>query len=326
MSNPISDTIVYNATVSNTSNQAKTLSFNDFRKQNLLDHAEHYYVRVFEAKIPMMSVPFFRMFPEPTSGEDKSMKVTIGTSTVSLVPIQLNPINGDVVYIFYIQQFLDSLNLAFANAHVASSSPGNPPRMFYDFENEILNLAVDSEYYSFGVNPVPIFFNTRLMYKFTGFMNEYLGDVNKEYKISYGSYYTNYRDSGLFNIDYEAIFMPSQSKFYKDFLEFQSIIVTTRSLKLNEQTIASGDNEIKTLPILTEIPITFEDLNSSKYLTFSQVYPKWTVLNFQGPLKAIDLYAYYVGDDFSIYDLFILPGQKFNIRLEFIRKELIKKM
>jgi hypothetical protein len=118
--------------------------------------------------------------------------------------------------------------------------------------------------------------------------------------------------------------MPSQSKFYKDLLEFQSIIITTRALKVNEQYISTGTSENSSLPILAEIPLLFDEINSSKNLIFSQNYPKWIVLNCSGPLKTLDMYAYFVGDDFETYPLYILPGQKFNIRLEFNRKNLVK--
>jgi len=324
MSNPISDTIIFNATVSNNTGASKVLQFNDFRRQNILDHAEDYYVRAFEAKIPMMSVPFFRMFAETTE-DDKSMKVTINDKTASLVPIQLNPINGDVVYIFYIQQFLDSLNAALLDAHQQNGFPANvfAPKMVYDYDLDLLLFAISPTYYNLGINPVPIFFNARLMYKLTGFMNEYTGNPQKEYRIIYESF-NGYRRNDEFGIIGIAIYMPSQSKFYKDLLEFQSIILTTRALKVNEQYISSGNGDNQSLPILAEIPILFEEINSSKNLIFSQNYPKWIAINCRGPLKTIDMFAYFVGDDFQIYELYILPGQKFNIRLEFNKKNLVK--
>jgi hypothetical protein len=319
MSNPTSDTIFFNASVSNTTQVPQRLQFNEFRNQNILDKAEDYYVRVFEAKIPMMSVPFFRMRPN-------TMSVTINNQTVFLVPIQLNPINGAVVFIFYIQQFLDSLNLALNEAHLRNGYLSSPPKMIYDFDNDILILVVDVQYYGDGSNPIPIYFNPALMYKFTGFMNLFnnVGIPGQEYRIMYESFVQNYLSTGQFNINYDAIYMPSQSKFYKDLLEYQSIILTTRALKVNEQYISTTSNANSSLSILTEIPISFEELNSSKYLTFAQNYPKYTSMNTYGNLRAIDLNAYFVGDDFEINDLFILPGQKFNVRLEFIKKNLVK--
>lgn len=326
MSNPKSDTIVFNASSSNDGNTNKILAFTDFRKQNILDHAEDYYVRMFEAKIPIMSLPLFQMsLPNDDLGNPVyKMKVTIDDVTQPLIPIQLNPLNGSVVFIFYIQQFLDSLNAALALAHTTKGIAGVPPKMIYDYDNDLLLFAIPSLYYAGGVNSIPIFFNAALMYKFTGFMNGYVGFVDKEYQILYGSFANNYTESGLFGYPGPTIFMPSQSKFYKDLLEFQSIIVTTRSLKVNEQYVSHGNGENQSLPILSEIPILFEDINSSKYLTFSQLYPKWTTLNTYGPLKVVDLYAYFVGDDYKTYELFILPGQKFNVRLEFIKKNLVK--
>jgi len=329
MSNPESDTIVFNATVSNDTNANKVLAFTDFRKQNVLDHAEDYYVRMFEAKIPIMSLPLFQQsLPNDSAGNAVyKMKVTIGNITKPLIPIQLNPLNGQVVFVFYIQQFLDSLNNALLEAHIDSGINGSAPKMIYDYNNDLLLFCISTIYYAGGVNSVPIFFNAALMYKFTGFTNAYIGSLDKEYQILYGSYFENYTHSGLedyFGFSSDTIFMPSQSKFYKDLLEYQSIIVTTRSLKVNEQYVSSGNGDNQSLPILSEIPILFEDINSSKYLTFSQLYPKWSNINAFGPLKTVDLYAYFVGDDFKIYELYILPGQKFNVRLEFIRKNLVK--
>jgi hypothetical protein len=321
MSNPNSDTIVFNASVSNNTNAAKRLQFSEFRNQNILDKAEDYYVRVFEAKIPMMSVPFFKMLPN-------DMSVCINNQIVFLVPIQLNPVNGSTYYIFYIQQFLQSLNAAFTQAHLLNGYTSSPPVMIYDFENELLQLVVDIQYYGDGTLPIPIYFNPKLMYKFTGFMNLYNATAvpGQEYRILYESFASNYLVDGgtQFNINYEAIFMPSQAKFYKDLTEYQSIILTTRALKVNEQYISNQDGNNASLPILAEIPISFDELNSSKYLTFSQVFPKWTCLNTFGNIRALDLNAYFVGDDFEINDVFILAGQKFNVRLEFIHKSLVK--
>ena len=328
MSNPNSDTIIFNASVSNNSNIAKRLEFREFRSQNILDKSEDYYVRVFEAKIPMMSIPFFRMFPE-TVEDDKSMKVTIGDITVSLVPIQLNPVNGDVVYVYYIQQFLDSLNDALTNAHILNGFASSPPQMIYDFENDLLQFVVDVIYYGDGTAPIPIYFNPRLLYKLTGFMNTFNfgAPAGREYRIMYENFAANYLVTGgtKFNVNNDSIFMPSQAKFYKDLLEYQSIILTTRALKVNEQYISRSNGDNASLPILAEIPISFDELNSSKYLTFSQVFPKWTTINSSGNQRAIDVYAYFVGDDFEINDVFILSGQKFNVRLEFIKKDLVKR-
>jgi len=267
----------------------------------------------------MMSVPFFRMYPN-------SMSVTINDKTSFLVPIQLNPVNGNVVYIFYIQQFLDSLNTALADAHVQNGFPATvyAPKMVYDYNNDLLLFITSPVYYNLGINPVPIFFNSKLMYKLTGFMNTFIGTPGKEYRILYENFGSAYLRNDEFGFPGVGIFMPSQAKFYKDLLEFQSIIVTTRALKVNEQYISSGNGENQSLPILAEIPILFDEINSSKNLIFSQNYPKWIVLNCSGPLKTLDLYAYFVGDDFQIYELFILPGQKFNIRLEFNKKNLVR--
>lgn len=318
MSNPDSDTIIYNATVNNNTSVSKVLQFSDYRRQNILDHAEDYYVRAFEAKIPVMSVPFFQM-------KANTMSVTIIDKTVFLIPIQLNSVNGDIVFIFYIQQFLDSLNIALAEAHVQTGTAGYPPKMIYDYNNDLLLFYVSSIYYNLGVNPIQIFFNSRLMYKLTGFMNEFINTPGKEYRIMYENYAASYTDINIFGQTTEGIFMPSQAKFYKDLLEFQSIILTTRSLKVNEQYISSGNtDENRSLPILAEIPILFDELNSSKNLIFSQNYPKWIPLNCSGALKTLDMFAYVVGDDFITYELFILPGQKFNIRLEFNKKNLVK--
>lgn len=319
MSNPNSDTIVFNASISNDSNVARRLEFSEFRSQNILDKAEDYYVRVFEAKIPMMSVPFFRMLPN-------DMSVTINDQRVFLTPVQLNPINGDVVYVFYIQQFLQSLNAALTQAHLANGYTSSPPVMVYDYDNEQLNFIIDEQYYGDGSAPIPIYFNPKLMYKLTGFMNLFTANATpgQEYRILYEQYAFNYILPGgtAFDITYDAIFMTSQSKYYKDLLEYQSIILTTRALKVNEQYISRGDGSNASLPILAEIPISFEEINSSKYLTFSQIYPKWTSLNMHGNIRTIDLNAYFVGDDFSINDVFILSGQKFNVRLEFVRKSM----
>lgn len=316
MSSPDAPIISFNASVSNKTGVAELLSFSEFRKSNIIDRCQDYLVRVFESKIPVMSIPLFQM-------KKDSMSVTIGNSTAILVPLQLNPINGDVVFIYYIQQFLDSLNNALQQAHNLESAPGQAPFMYYDYDVDLLKLIIDQAYIG-GVlaSPVPIYFNINLLYKLTGFMNYFDSTAPdaKKYEILYQSY------SPIYNSDFNgtpSIIMSSQSKFYKDFLEFQSIIITSRSLKLNQQYVSTSDGSNSTLPILAEIPISFEEINSSKYLTFSQVYPKWTVISGQGPINNIDMYVYYVGDDFNIFPVYLLPGQKFNFRLEFIHKDSI---
>jgi hypothetical protein len=317
MSDPSLPIIAFNASVSNTTNVARVLEFTEFRKSNIVDRCEDYLVRVYESKIPVMSVPLFKMDPD-------SMYVTIGDSTVALQPLQLNPINGGTVFIFYIQQFLDSLNNALAEAHDNELITGAQPSfMFYDYEQDLLKFIIDERYLGGALSaPIPIYFNIKLLYKLTGFMNYFDGSLGdfKSYRIMYEIFAPAYIQD--FN-GTDSVVMPSQSKFYKDFLEFQSIVITFRSLKLNQQYISTAEGQNSSLPILAEIPISFEEINSSKHLTFSQVYPKWTAINGQGPLNNLDMFVYYVGDDFQIYPVFLLPGQKFNFRLEFMRKDAI---
>lgn len=320
MSNPNADNIVYNVSISNNTDTPIPFKYDEARSQYIIEKCENYYCRLFQAKVPIMSVPFFEMKPN-------EYFITIGNSTASLVPIQLVPGNN---YVFYIEQFLECMNNAFQEAHNINfgfASPLKAPKIYYNYTINKLFIYVDSAYLN-----TQIFFNTKLIYKLSGFYNEFvnLGN-NRDYSILYNDI-SRYKGAagiaGIYsNLNYPGYLLYNQTEFYKDLLEFQSIVIATRSLKINEQLITNppnSPNQNNSFPILAELPLTFEELNSSKYLNFAQLYPKWSDINASGHINRMDLFAYLVDDSYNLIPLVILPGQKANLRIEFIKKNLVK--
>jgi len=321
MSDPEADTIIFNINKSNTTAKSATSRFFQIRNQNIINKIEDYYVRVLEAKVPITEIPFFIMAADTYS-------VTINNVRVFLIP----PPNSSLAYVgyvYYFQQFLDSLNQALFAAHNANGyTTASPPYFYYDSSQEYLKMVVDYQYFTLnGGGPVEIFFNNYLLYKLPGFYNTYneFAVNGQDYQIIYGVYGTNYFAAGISDsINYPCVVITSQSKFVADLLEFQSIIITTQAIPINDQPVSSPDGVNKTLRILSTIPISFNNVSKTRYITYDQIYPKWLKTTGYGPIKIIDVELFFVGDDFTVFPMTLLPSENLTMRLEFARTNLVE--
>lgn len=309
MSRPDSDNIIFNINKNNPNDFAISSEFFQSRNQNIVNKIEDYYLRVYEAKIPITEVPFFVFKPNTYS-------VTIGGFRVFLISPETN--------IFYIQTFLTSLNDALRAAHNANGFLSSPPYVYYDYSVDYLKIVFDVDYYD---NHITLFFNRALLLKFTGFQNKfYPGAINgQDYEILYQPLADNYFQNGISElVNYACLVMTSQNKFITDFLEFQSIIISSKSLPLNQQYISSQDGVNKTLSILSIIPIDFSNATNTRYVYYRQEYPLWVDTTSQGHLQTMDVEIYYSDDFFNIYPLTLLPQETMTLRVQFIKKNLVQ--
>lgn len=313
MSNPNSDNIVYNISLSNNTSKPIPFTYNEFRSQYVLEKSEDYYIRIFQAKIPIMSVPFFNYSDD--------YYITVGNYQEKLNIINLVPRSNSI---YYIDQFCEMMNYAFLRINHRFNDRPNPIKVFYSRNINKLSIYVPHTY-----RTNRIYFSSKLMFKLSGFFNRLvnLGN-NKDYELIFDTGTTTKANLSDFSttMSYPGFLIISQSDYFKDIQEFQSVILTTNTIKVNEQLISNGNRSDanNSFPILVELPISFDDLNSSKYLDFTQIVPKWTDLNTTGPLNRIDLIAYLVDSDYNLIPLEILPGQRANVRIQFIKKNLVK--
>lgn len=320
MSSAKSETVIFNINKNNSTDLPIPLVFSENRNQNIIDNIEEYYIRVLEAKIPITEIPYFIMKPNKYS-------VTINGKRVFLVPPvgSLPEFNGQI---FYFQTFLDSLNNALLQAHNMNGyTLASAPYFYYDNSDEYVKMVVDYQYFTLqSGGKVSIFFNGALLFKLAGFNNNYyFGATNGEdYQIIYDVYATNYFASGISDsINYECVVMSSENKFFSDLLEFQSLIITTETIPINDQYISSSNGVNRSFRILAVVPLKFENINKTRYLSYVQEYPRWVKTTGFGALRKIDCQVYVVGDDFSNRRLSLLPSENFNLRLEFAKKILV---
>lgn len=321
MSNPDAENVIFNLNKSNLTDATISSKYFQTRNQNILNKIEDYYVRIIDAKIPTTEIPFFIMKPNFYS-------VTIGDHRVFLIPPTGATPQFDG-YIYYYQSFLDSLNQALYQAHNANGYvAASPPFVFYDNDSEYLKIAIDYQYLTLnGGAKVNIFFNKFLLYKLPGFWNTFqlFSSNGQDYLINYEILATNYFASGLSDsINYPCIVMPSQDKYISDLLEFQNILITTQTIPISEQPVSSQDGVNRTLKILATIPVQFNNITKSRYITYDQIYPKWLNTVGFGALKIIDIELFFVGDDFQTYPMTMLPSENISIRIQFNKKNLVQ--
>lgn len=321
MSDPNAENIIFNITKGNTTQTSSTSRYFQIRNQNIIDKIEDYYVRVLEAKIPITEVPFFIM-------KDNKYSVTINNQRVYLIaPTNTSPeFNG---YIYYFQQFLDSLNQALYVAHNANGyTLASPPYIYYDYVDEYLKIIIDYQYFTLnGGGAVEIFFNNYLLYKLPGFMNIYneFAVNGQDYQIVYDIYATNYFSAGISDsVNYPCVIITSQDKYVSDLLEFSSVLITTQAIPINDQPVTSENGVNKTLRILASIPLGFNNITKTRYLNYEQIYPKWLKTTAYGALRIIDVELYLISDDFSTRPMSLLPSENLSMRIEFVKRNQVE--
>lgn len=321
MSDPTAQNIIFNLNKSNTTQTTTSSRYFQIRNQNIIDNIEDYYVRVIEAKIPITEVPFFIM-------KENFYSVTINNIRIYLIPPTGSTpfFNGRV---YYFQEFIDSLNNALRIAHNSNGyTLASPPYFYYDYDVEYLRFVVDYQYFTLnGGGAVQIFFNNNLLYKLPGFQSEYdeFATNGKDYLIVYDVYATNYFAAGISDsINYPCVVMTSQDKYVNDLLEFQNLVITTQSIPVNDQPVSSIDGVNKTLRILATVPLNFNNTTKGRYVSYEQIYPKWLKTTAFGALKIIDVEVYYVGDDFTVYPMTLLPTENMSMRIEFVKKNMVE--
>ena len=75
MANPTANNIIFNVSKGNPTETSISSRFFQVRNQNIVDKVEDYYIRVFEAKVPITEIPYFIM-------KDNVYSVTINDQQV----------------------------------------------------------------------------------------------------------------------------------------------------------------------------------------------------------------------------------------------------
>jgi hypothetical protein len=312
MSVPYADNIVFNFTLYNRENNSVPAELYISRDQAFIDNIENYYIRLIGAEFSTSQIPLF------IYKNDMFVEI-VNDGVSSRVQVQFANLFSTVInYVVFVQQFMNGVNAALREAHVNSSSPGNPPLFIYD--DEEMKLIVDQQY---DPNIQSIGFNDILIDKFPSFLATYNSTSNMYYML-YGQYGNNLYNSWPGGINYPIYVLRANVTQYTTLQEFLNVVVSCNSIPINKQQLNNLSITTRTLGILDVIPLYFDDVTKYTIKSYNQETPTYNDLLSRGKLSDIDFKFYLIDSNYQLVPLFIPPKTSVTCRIEFVNKKIIK--
>lgn len=336
----------YNVEIFNDTNNFKLARFTETRVVPILTKPNDYELSIIRFKVPSQAIPIL-VWPG-----DNVFKVTFtwqGQETFAFLNLPPNigvPEYGNAIYNY--QEFVDSLNAAFANCYNQMSIlfpgpwPTSPewnlfteqsPIMIYDNVTKFFSIQfpwitpnytdpIVPSQISFGnwtttpqsgpSNQIKIFFNEKLGSLLRGFRyNLDLSDNDKYYNLVVQDNKNN-----LTNVSSDIILtMPQDYTILNSFNDLDDIVFRTNSVPVTNEMIGAQRNILQ--QILTDFEVTESDFDSSNIQFFAIGPLRYYPLNSNSEMRTLDLQVFWKNKSGLEFPLFIAPGQKLTVKIQF---------
>lgn len=235
-------------------------------------------------------------------------------------------------FVFYIQQFLDSINASFINVYnlLIAAHPGivnAAPYIVYQFGK--FSLICDGlNYNSDLVNPVKIFFNQTLFDFFIPMQSNTFGlnlpsykDVQLLIKNNGSGSSTGSLSGTVYTIttEYDPIALWS---FVKSVILLSYTGIKKHTMITNVD--VSGQSNLSIAqPIIANVEVNINENNRSSYINYSPKFPLYNDIISKGPLIDIEFRIAYLTKDLNVYPLNLLPSQSASMILCFKHKSIL---
>ena len=292
----------------------------------IIENSEEYLCSVVSFEVPN-NFPLFIF-------KDNTYRITLShltnNYTVVLFPTAYTSHYLLINHVYYVQQFLDSINTGFATAYnlLVADYPGivnAPPVMVYN--NGKLTLHCDGLNYNVdGVNPVSIYFNEPLARYFKP-LQQYIYGVNlPTYKDSLILVRNNGSGSSTGSLSGNVYSISTEYDAISSWSEVKSIQVTSSVMGVKNHVLLTNTNynnnniyaaviaskDVAVSETRREVNINYEP----RFLTYNDIYIK-------GNLRKVSLRFIYIFKDLSTYPIYLFPGESCSIILQFKHKTIL---
>ena len=356
------DRIYYNVVINNNNIDSNTLipcTFSANLSLPIMQNPSEYYMAITRFSIPGLSLPLFVC---PIQSEQNDPLLTpfavvlsyegvdyeeyvsyIPENTYTQPPAPGAQADGQQIqsnyyYIYSVQNFLNMVNNALAEAFLAliTEQPSAPvteaPYFSFDSTTQLISLTCQRDFISSESDPVLIYINTSLYKYFDGFQYIYnpVNNDNKDYQFvisdTGNNSYTPPGDTVVTPSDY--LRTPQQYQCMYNWIGMQGILVTTSLLPVVGEWIpgpisSSNGQNTNQLKLITDFQPSFTTLADCRSIfQYSQQGPYRAInLASDRPLTQVDLNVYFQDRLNNLYQVFIPPGFSFNMKIIFIKKD-----
>lgn len=336
------DNVYYNAVIKNdaTSTTARRMDFNEEHSQPIVSNPSEYKLTIVRMNIPADGIPLFYFI-------DGKYSVTLSyggddyREFLAYVPVVNPGLFPGVQPIYYYEQFVRSINNAFAAAHTLlkadhPAASDYPPILMFDPRSQLLSFIVDTSYINTSPGCIEIYMNTDLgiffqnISFFTFSRYSLTGKDDRLLVVNYqNNYYPVATDPSVQFVDgsgnsYFALQMTSEFPLYRKWNTLRGILITTASVPIRRE-ILSVNSDIDPNPTFANILTDYTpQINTNgDVLTPFYYYPQGPYrlidLTDSNPLYKFDFRISWVDADGSIYPIFLLPGNEVAIKFLFMR-------
>lgn len=322
--------IYYNVNIYNSTRGDIPAIYQEVRTAPILDRASDWELAVDRFTVPVDHLPIF-MFSTGTYNLTLNYANTDFTTTLTFFPSALPP-NNNNGFIYYVQQFLSSINVAFQTS-LATLTTANPsvvttaPLMIYNPVTALFTLQAPATYYGLTStsSPITVWFNTAL-YRMFETLQAYYNDftpLSKNFQIVIQDF--GYNNSG------GTISMTVDSPCIGVWNTLQSLIFLSTGLPTQPELIGSnegGSSANLQLKYLADFEIPVQNTTAFSAVAnivyqYNPVQYRWIDLKGDAPLYAVDLQCYYQLIDGTQSLLQIESGRAFTVKLIFRRKTVL---
>lgn len=322
--------IYYNVSIFNNTNGDIPCIYQEVRTAPILEKAQDWELAVDRFTVPVDHLPIF-FFSTGTYNLTMNYGGTDYTTTLTFYPSALPP-NNNNNYVYYVQQFLSSLNgaMAVSLATLTAANPSvvtTPPLMVYNPVTALFSLQATASYFGLTstTSPITLWFNTPLYRMF-----ETLQAYYNNFQLTSKNFQIVIQDFG-YNNSGGTITMTTDSPCIGVWNSLQSLIFLSTGLPTQPELIGTNEGgssaniQYKYLADF-EIPVqngtSFSAVANIVY-QYNPVQYRWIDLKGDAPLYAIDLQCFYQLIDGTQDLLQIESGRSFTVKLIFRRKGLL---
>jgi len=287
-------------------------------------------VALMSLDMPAISIPLFKFV-------NNTYRVTLSYLGVNysqaLTFVSYSTADIKDQFVFYVQQFLDSINNALQNQFTLlnTATPGvvnAAPYIVYQFGK--FSLICDGLNYNSNLaNPVKIFFNQTLFDFFIPMQSYTFGlnlpsfqDVQLLIKDNGAGSSTGSLSGTIYTIttEYDPIALWS---FVKSIILLSYTGIKKHTMITNVE-VSGQFNLSIAQPIIANIEVSVNENNRSSYINYAPNFPLYNDVISKGPLIEIEFRCAYLTKDLNVYPLYLLPSQSSSMLLCFKHKSILE--
>ena len=331
--------INYTLVNQNTSKTGSTLArIVDTRASVIVENPELYNVTISRFGIPTEDIPLF-IYP---TGNVPGTSLSYFVVTLTYLGINYSatavPINSSYsapdLTIYYVSQFLQSLNMAFTTAWTAlnTASPGivaSAPKYIYNQETSLISLIALPTYTNVG-----IWVSSEINNRITGIYSFFNGHYNSDYKDfnyiiqDFGNNQYTYTGGPFLSFTQEGVQLGNMTDIQG--LVFISNLPTQAENTGISVTTDTTGGYLNPNNAQLQILLDFEPVQGSNLLTtisaqrfqYQPSLYRLVPLIGTAPITNINFQIFYQNNVGGLIPVTISPGRSLNVKLLFLRKGL----